>query len=325
MRTPLAAVAAVLALPAAAAGPTPPAGRYAPEVRLPGDENLFPVSPDGFIAHSDLVWYGCGRSARERQGGVDPARLGVAARDPYRSPPYWSQKSGAGHRGCPPADAASQTVTFAAGAWTRPYGVHHHARPEPLVAFPANGFALDLHDEFRRGNHDLGRVPVTYQRGRTSSGSYITYWLFYAYNSKNDDLHEGDWERISVRFGRHRKPRQVAYYAHAGSPRICSWDQVERVDKRHPVVFSAIGSHASYPRAGEFSIGSGGGVDQADGGGPRWDTWRSGVRTARQPWYGFGGAWGDRGHDGTTTGPPGPGQRSAADWGASGTKPCDRK
>lgn len=302
---------------AVAASPDP--ARYAPEVRLAGDEQLFPVRPEGFIAHADLVWYGCGSTASERVSGVDPSRLGARADDPYSSPPYWSD----GRASCPPAPVPTQTVTFRSNEWTRPRG--GPPRAAPLRTFPANGFALDLQDEFRPGNHNLDSVTVNYERGRTAGGGrWITYWLFYAYNAKNDDLHEGDWERVSLRFDRAGEPKQVAYYAHSGSPRICAWGDVRRTGKRHPVVFSALGSHASYPRAGEFSVGSGGGVDDADGQGPRWRTWRSGVRSASQPWYGFGGAWGERGPTSTTTGPAGPGQRTAADWGRHGLKTCDR-
>src|SRR5919199_3666771 len=86
---PLAAARALRA-GAAAATEAPDPGRYAPEVRLDSAEKLFPVRPEGFIAHSDLVWYGCGRTAAERVTNVDPARLGSSDADPYRSPPYWA-------------------------------------------------------------------------------------------------------------------------------------------------------------------------------------------------------------------------------------------
>jgi hypothetical protein len=286
-------------------------------VRLASTETLFPVRPEGFIAHSDLVWYGCGRTAVRRQAGIDEARLGAGADDPYRSPPYWAD----GRRACPLKPVPGQTVTFRANEWTRPLGAGR--RPAPLKTYPANGFALDLHDEFRPGNHDLDRVAATYEMGRIGKGWWITYWLFYAFNSKGTDRHEGDWERISVRFDHDLVPRQVAYYAHSGSPRICAWDDVRRVGKRHPAVFSALGSHASYPKPTEFRIGTGGGIDEADGGGARWRTWIAGVRSPEVDWYGFGGAWGQRGSNSTTTGPAGPGQRTAHDWDTGRRKRCD--
>jgi hypothetical protein len=314
-------VAAALALPAsaAAAAKAPDPGRYAPEVRLDSAETLYPVRPEGFIAHSDLVWYGCGRSAVQRRTNVDAARLGSAAKDPYRSPPYWADA----RPRCPTAAAPGETLTFTSGEWTRPLG--GGPRPAPLKRFPANGFALDLHDEFRPGNHDLTRVPVTYESGRVGSGWWITYWLFYAFNSKETNQHEGDWERISVRFDEDAQPKRVAYYAHNGRPRTCAFDDVMSIANRHPVVFSALGSHASYPSTGDFRIGKGGKIDHADDAGARWRTWASGLRSPATSWYGFGGAWGERGSNSTTTGPAGPGQRDSNDWESGKGKPCHKR
>jgi hypothetical protein len=39
---------------------------------------------------------------------------------------------------------------------------------------------------------------------------------------------------------------------------------------------------------------------------PQWRTWEKLVDAAAQPWYGFGGAWGDVGGMSGTTGPLGP-------------------
>lgn len=312
-------LAAALALPAGAAAATqaPDPGRYAPEVRLARGETLFPVRPEGFIAHSDLVWYGCGKSASVRYSAPDAARLGAGADDPYESPFYWAD----GRRGCPHAPLANQTVTFAANEWTRPFG--GAPRSAPLRRYPANGFALDLLDEFRPGNHDLSRVPITYETGMVGDGWWITYWLFYAFNSRaNANRHEGDWERVSVRFGSDAEPQRIAYYAHNGPPHVCRFDEVRRIAGRHPVVFSALGSHASYPSPRDRT-GKTGKVDHTDNGGTRWRTWLSGMRSPRVAWYGFGGAWGERGNDSSTTGPPGPGQRTAHDWDRHKAKPCD--
>jgi hypothetical protein len=312
-------LAATLALPAGAAAATqvPDPGRYAPEVRLAEGETLFPVRPEGFIAHSDLVWYGCGRTASARRTAPDPEKLGADAAEPYRSPPYWAD----GRAGCPSGTAPPDTVAFRAGEWTRPLG--GGPRPEALARYPANGFALDLRDEFRPGNHDPSSVPITYERGRIGRGSWITYWLFYAFNAKETSQHEGDWERVSVRFDSRAKPTRIAYYAHDGAPRVCAFGDVKRISGRHPVVFSARGSHASYPSAAD-RVGASGKVDHTDNRGARWRTWLSGMRSPKVPWYGFGGAWGDRGSTRGTTGPPGPGQRTAHDWDTGRRKRCGK-
>jgi hypothetical protein len=305
-------------------GGAPPApGKYAPEVRLAEEERFFPVRPANFIAHSELVWYGCG-SEVERWSAPRPEGLGAASDEPYRSPSYW-REDGPARPDCPPGLLPGDTtIAFPAGAWTRPQGDPaggRAPRPEQLVPRPAEGFALDLRDEFRRGARDPNRIPVNYELGRLDTGWWITYWLFYAHNSKARSQHEGDWERISVRFGRHARPREVAYYAHDSAPRVCAYDEVEKAGKRHPVVYSAAGSHASFPAAGRFRVGSGGRMDRAFGSGLRWRTWLAGVRPATEPWYGFGGAWGERGADSRSTGPAGPGQRGAHDWDRKG-RPC---
>ena len=311
-------------------GGAPPApGKYAPEVRLAEEERFFPARPANFIAHSTLVWYGCG-SEVQRWSEVRPDGLGAGAAEPYRSPRYWSGDGVEPRPECPPgALPGDMTVWFEASAWTRPQGDPGGGsapRPQQLAARPADGFALDLRDEFRRGARDPNRIPVNYEAGRLRDGGWwITYWLFYAYNGKARSRHEGDWERVSVRFDEHARPKRVAYYAHAGAPRVCSWDEVRKAGKRHPVVYAAPGSHASFPKPGQFRVGSGGRIDRAWGSGVRWRTWLAGVREAHEPWYGFGGAWGERGPDSTSTGPPGPGQRSAHDWGSGGQSCTNRQ
>ena len=81
----------------------------------------------------------------------------------------------------------------------------------------------------------------------------------------------------------------------------------------HPVVYSALGAHASYPdvrnvtvgickMSGEpypnalhlVTFGQGLGDETADGG-PEWRTWESVAPIEDQPWYWFGGAWGANG------------------------------
>ncbi|MGI8944739.1 MAG: hypothetical protein ACR2GL_00680 [Thermoleophilaceae bacterium] len=84
----------------------------------------------------------------------------------------------------------------------------------------------------------------------------------------------------------------------------------------HPVVYSARGSHASYPRAGDyaevFRIRGRPALEVVDHANacpdcPVWRTWRGQLLDARaQGWYGFGGAWGKAGRIGGTTGPLGP-------------------
>ena len=62
------------------------------------------------------------------------------------------------------------------------------------------------------------------------------------------DRHEGEWERITVDLKPDNTPRQVRYWVHdCEEPITVAWDGVPKVEETHPVVFSALGAHASYP------------------------------------------------------------------------------
>ncbi len=123
----------------------------------------------------------------------------------------------------------------------------------------------------------------------------------------DDVLHEGDWERITVYLDASdpggTPPAAVAFYRHSTNT-FRAWDDVEKDASTHPVVYSAIGSHASLPSPGY------GFIDVGDENGPRWRTWEPDdalASIAEQPWYGFGGAWGRLGRVRDSTGPLGPG------------------
>ena len=120
---------------------------------------------------------------------------------------------------------------------------------------------------------------------------------------KDDVLHEGDWERVTLYLDADdptgAPPAGVALYRHS-TQTIETWDRVEREDT-HPVAYSAIGSHATLPSP-DFGF-----IDVGDRDGPRWET-AKGLRVVEeQPWFGFGGAWGRVGKVRDSTGPLGPG------------------
>lgn len=94
---------------------------------------------------------------------------------------------------------------------------------------------------------------------RSQLETLIQYWYFYYYDEWQapvfagllTQLHEGDWEVVSVGLDESRKPLFVADSAHcAGTWRY--WDEVERSKLLpppyvHPLVAVAQGSHANYP------------------------------------------------------------------------------
>lgn len=187
-------------------------------------------------------------------------------------------------------------------------------------------------------------APAYYQLsdGGSDGGRIrITYWLLYAHSVPPGPrfatpaiAHEGDWERISVlvdRLGSGRYgPLSVRYHAHehhvdvpwADVPRVGDDGELpavgdEQAARRatHPVGYSARGSHATFPVTGLH-------VSKLDPGGigilevhdetiacvacPVWRTWESLVEATKEPWYGFGGAWGDVRGGAAPSGPLGP-------------------
>jgi hypothetical protein len=96
---------------------------------------------------------------------------------------------------------------------------------------------------------DLGGRSVIYAhvvRRRTRIA--IDYWWFLRYNAYSLDLHEGDWEGVTVIADRRgRRVLDVHFAAHADA---WSYDaDVPTIVGNRVEVFSSRGGHASYPRA----------------------------------------------------------------------------
>ena len=320
-----------------------PVTAFAPLVHLHSDEDLWPMSAEKFLANSWLVWAhddGCDdwvpagnhlpRPAvdADAKGAFDVARL--------RGPNAYRHRE-ANNR-CV-EDRAGEAIP--ADARTRPGD--KQGRPAGLDV--NEGFYLDLDDRRRKGTRRVReegpqsifeKVPVYFEqqdaRADGKAGLRITYWFFYGLSRPPGGravtkylVHEGDWERISVLLhmgdveGRY-VPVSVRYHTHDEN-RDVPWVAVKRVGTAgadvatHPVAFSAVGSHASYWRAGEYES-----VFRVRGRPrltvfdeaiacpdcPEWRTWES-LRDAKvQQWYGFGGAWGSVTGGGGFNGPLGP-------------------
>jgi hypothetical protein len=278
--------------------------QFAPEVRLHPSEQYWPARVIAhFLRNAELKWSGSKYTALTLPnagfGEVEPRRLGLG-----------SATTSYAWIGC------SGYRWFRSWDLTRPY---ESGRTGCLGSGP-EGFFLNLRDSARAGEPDnLAGVPVYYE---FLSGRYVQYYFFYA----NDDAqpinfadHEGDWERIAIDLNSSNQPVQVAYYTHGCSPRTYLWANVPRVNDygtpsstgTHPIVWSALGTHGSWHEVGDGSratCNSVGGVgeDQLSDSGRRWRTWNHMVNANQAPWYGFGGAWGERGNFNTSTGPLGP-------------------
>src|SRR5215207_9188803 len=157
------------------------------------------------------------------------------------------------------------------------------------------------------------RQPVIYAAIGTEDGQpgiVLQYWFFYYFNDFNN-LHEGDWEMIQLRFDADsveealgEEPIQIAFAQHSGGE-TADWDapKLEHEGFR-PVVYASSGSHASYFGPGLWlgwgQDGSGLGCDVTDGDPVRIDPE---VRLIPQTiagesdpfaWVTFSGHWGER-------------------------------
>ena len=290
---------------------------YAPQVRLHPAEFTFPMDIAEFVAHSTLKFAHAKCGEDVFPGAVDPLRLGAGALDPYAA----RQKRR--------FICAEKGREYFANELTRP---HDKSKSRPRELGKHEGFYLDLDDEFR-----LGAQPDAENKVHTrayysfASGSSITYWFMYGYNQGSPffgglgtlvDRHEGEWERITVDLKPDNTPRQVRYWVHdCEEPITVAWDGVPKVEETHPVVFSALGAHTSYPDERDVpleglcplplgkktkialelilgfdidKVGQGAG-DQTLDDGPQWETWRDLANISLQAWYGYGGAWGANG------------------------------
>jgi len=189
------------------------------------------------------------------------------------------------------------------------------------------GDALDPACDYDRWSHAIAATtkPAMYAHVVTDPGHpgrlALQYWFFYVFNDFNDK-HEGDWEMIQLDFDAPTaeaalatRPAEVGYSQHTGAEKA-SWgdSKLQLVDGTHPVVYSALGSHANY-FGSELYLGRSAaqGVGCDDTIGPSRDVnpavelvpTAAGEYLKAYPWLAFDGHWGEE-HSGFYNGPTGP-------------------
>lgn len=184
---------------------------------------------------------------------------------------------------------------------TRP----HAPGPRPEGLRDGEGFFLDLVDR-RRIRPDAEPALYAERRDDGDGGVRISYWMLFPMNAppgRPRATHEGDWERIDVLLSdegdRHYVPEAVRLFPNGpgdGQPRELPWEDVARRDGTHPMIRLARGDHA----AAAIAPGDACASCRA------WRAWESVADARGEPWYGFGGAWGEPGPTDATTGPLGP-------------------
>ena len=112
-----------------------------------------------------------------------------------------------------------------------------------IAAIPCYAAAQDAH-----------AAPPTIYGNASRRGDRIVlqYWLFYAYDAYSPtvpagafwQVHEGDWEAVSVLLDPTGAPQLAAYSQHSRGVRR-GWAKVSKRGT-HPVDYVALGSHANY-------------------------------------------------------------------------------
>jgi hypothetical protein len=305
------------------------ARRHAPVALLRHDEPYGPMAPERFLADSRLVWRRAARDAPEiaARGAIVAARLSggpAGGAGPYRSPDG-HHAAGEFTRpfdgGSPRGGLAPEQGFGIANRAVTPGPAGTQAELEAMVAEAPSFFEVE-----RRAS---GETFVCYWLFYGSSTFPLGFaspseWLGWLRGRIDDDdpdnlreriapalvasgdrldagdlgrlahehvVHQADWEGITVVLGKDGTPTHAFYRAHPSHARV-AWTDLEVVDGARPLVLVGKGSHASYPGVTKLSRDYNDQLPSASRH-VRWDT-RAGLRPVREePWYGFGGAWGD--------------------------------
>ncbi len=229
-------------------------------------------------------------------------------------------------------DVALRQISFGAPVVTRaPSAADLFDRGEGFyLDFPGSALTPGClyEQDFRRYNG--AQRPVIYahivQQPDVPDKIFVQYWFYWYFNDWNDK-HESDWEGITLAFDAatveaalQTEPVAVGYSQHEGGERA-GWtdDKLEREGDR-PVVYSSVGSHASYFSSTIF-LGRGAtegfGCDNTSGPSARVDPavvlLPDEATDPSDPfaWLAFDGRWGEH-QSGPFNGPTGP--NAKAHW-----------
>ncbi len=162
------------------------------------------------------------------------------------------------------ADKSDQMRAFLRGTGAAEDAIAAWPKDLPPVAAAAN----------RTGQIYFYDAGTGCDYGGQSTAQYraLQYWFFYGFNyypmtidtatmladplqadTADVDLHEGDWEHVTVlvdQEGGQNIPKYVWMARHATEGVLIPWNEVEKDSLGHPVVYPAFGGHPSYPSCG---------------------------------------------------------------------------
>jgi hypothetical protein len=285
-----------------------PVKTFAPLLNIHPRERWLPMSAGAFIASSTLRWAGgdCRSAYAVVARSSEPSRL--AGHPPYR---HAARRQPGCHK----------AKVFATTDYTRP---HDTLRDNTIAQ--DEGFFLDLDDRARVGTPPVSAdggtpetdVPVYYDRVTDRKGDHttvrITYFTLYAQQRKPGPAlaragsHEGDWKWIRVLLrGRPGTDEYLPVAVRYGvRSQYLPWRSVVKARsadgaQTHPSIFVSLGGHTSYPKPGRYARPAY--LDdrkttyfeesRACPACIEWRSWRHLRRARTQPWYGYGGGWGE--------------------------------
>jgi hypothetical protein len=287
---------------------------------LSGRRSTWP--PRLFVTFS-LALVALGVGLRTRGHAIRPAAAAMR-------PPQPLAEGDADRDGIPDALEAELAARYAPivildpGEHNRPASIDWLAARLPGGAPATRGEALGLlltrlghgadqfPEEVRAGSGDPADwVTYVHVFPRLDGGISLQYWFFYPYNRAPLALfdHEGDWEHVTVELRANGTPRGVSFAQHRNNdPGVFRpWKDLRR-EGDHPIVLSALGTHASYADQGSVAwfdrTSACARVDACVD--PIWRTWEGGGVVnvgergagvgAAQAALAYGGRWGGDGH-----------------------------
>lgn len=281
--------------------------RYAPRVLLHPYEYTMPMAADDFLAQATLKYYDEANQVHR----TDQAADDITAED-IDATPQWQwfadipeRRQSEVYRGAP-VDHRNQVH---APVYVRLLDHSKtHTDIQYMMFYPFNG---------------CQNLRVAYIAPQNLSTHRRNVPLC------NLARHEGDWEHVTVRVNNDTQQAEAVFMSGHGSGDWYSWDAPAlTLQDGHPVVYSALNSHAGYPRVGTFTdedlgaavtaagvaLGSFNGtpvtsakvVDTTNRAGslrfdhypnrrhsPVWETWQTLIRAEDTAWHNLNLKWGN--------------------------------
>jgi len=238
------------------------ARRYQPTLEVTVADRFWPVSVANVLQDRGSTLYGLEHHGRRATCLVRGGRCAV-------SPPLLADLTPAGASA---DDYLDYPASLGDGDPTSEFSAFLRGQGTPLRAtgdWLADPAALDPWRSAQLYLYDAG--VGTYGRrypGAPPGLRSLQYWFFYPFNYlptavarrlmatsplaadlANTDLHEGDWEHVSVLLNpRTLKPRFLYMARHDQEGVTLPWNSSQlRFDDGHPIVQAAFGGHPSYP------------------------------------------------------------------------------